>query len=189
MDLFLQIWGGSFYLLNKIFFATAEGKPEAVKRRMKLTGWVVYILGVPAWVIILISKNNFITAAIETGGVPSMFLGLLTVYYSDRPVNKALDRFASLSMYLFIIVGMSYSLYEYGGLTAFTQFLELGTVVGFLAGSYLLAKDNRNGWLFFMLMNSCVAVLMFVQDKNLLCIQQILSLCFVVFGYTKSARK
>jgi len=48
MDLVLQIWGGLFYLTNKICFALAEGKEKNSKRRLKIFGWIIYILGVPA---------------------------------------------------------------------------------------------------------------------------------------------
>ena len=48
MDIILQAWGGGFYLLNKIFLALAEGKNENTKRQLKIAGWIIYILGVPA---------------------------------------------------------------------------------------------------------------------------------------------
>ena len=50
-------------------------------------------------------------------------------------------------------------------------------------GFYLLAKHNRNGWLLFMLMNGSMAVLMFIQHKPILTAQQLVSLCFVAYGY------
>jgi len=183
MDTLLQVWGGIFYLLNKVFFAIAEGKSPERKRQFKILGWLVYIIGVPAWVIVLTIKHHYIIAAIEAGGVPSMFLGLSTVYYANKPVNRYLDKFATFSIYIFIIIGISFSIYTYGGLTALTQILEIGTLVGFLIGSYFLAKNNPYGWLFFMLMNSSVAILMYTQDKILLCIQQLLSLSFVIYGF------
>ena len=49
MDLVLQIWGGLFYLTNKICFALAEGTEKNRKRQLKIFGWIIYILGVPAW--------------------------------------------------------------------------------------------------------------------------------------------
>jgi hypothetical protein len=42
MDLILQIWGGGFYLFNKVFFAFAEGKIGSTKRRLKIIGWIIY---------------------------------------------------------------------------------------------------------------------------------------------------
>jgi len=36
MDLVLQIWGGLFYLTNKICFALAEGKEKNRKRQLKI---------------------------------------------------------------------------------------------------------------------------------------------------------
>ena len=58
MDLLVQIWAGSFYLLNKVFFSTAERAEPVLKRKLKAMGWIVYILGVPAWAIILIGNHN-----------------------------------------------------------------------------------------------------------------------------------
>ena len=57
-------------------------------------------------------------------------------------------------------------------------------MIGFLTGSYLLAKNNIYGWLFFMLMNGSMASLMLIQDKPFLSVQQLISLCFVIYGFT-----
>lgn len=188
MDIALQIWGGGSYLINKVFFAIAEGKDQNVKRKLKLYGWGVYIFGVPAWVIILLSEQNWIAASIEAGGVPSMLLGLYTVYKMSGCPTKVFDRVASFFTYGSITLGLSYSLLENGGITSISQILEFGVMVGFLLGSYLLAKNNRKGWLFFMLMNGSMATLMVMQLKPLLAVQQIVSLSFVVYGYRVSRR-
>ncbi len=186
MNIALQIWGGGCYLVNKIFFALAEGKSPHQKRRLKLFGWSIYILGVPAWVIILIGHQNWIAASIEAGGVPSMLLGLYTVYKRSRLPNKIFDRIASFFTYGSILLGIIYSFVDYGGITSVSQVLEMGVMIGFLLGSYLLAKNNRKGWLFFMLMNGSMAALMYTQHKPLLAIQQLASLSFVVYGFYAS---
>ena len=188
MDIIFQAWGGGFYLLNKICFALAETKPQRVKRQLRIYGWLVYILGVPAWVIILIGKNDWIAASIEAGGIPSMLFGLYTVYRDSEIPSKCFDRVASFFTYSFIIMGVSYSLFDYGGITSLSQVLEIGVMIGFLMGSYLLAKNNASGWLLFMLMNGSMALLMFIQDKPLLSIQQIVSLCFVIYGYRNALK-
>ncbi len=192
MSLFLQIWGGSFYLTNKILLALAESRPTKSKRLFKLAGWSIYILGVPAWVIILISKQNWIAASIEIGGVPSMFLGLYNVYNGKGSSAKVFDTIALSVTYVSLVIGVGYSMLEYGGLNSVTQLLELIVMIGFLLGSYFLAKNRSFGWLFFMLMNGSMATLMFIQNKPILSIQQLFSLCFVVYGYylaTKSKPK
>lgn len=187
-DLLLQLWGGGFYLLNKILFSVAEGREQGLKRRLKIAGWVIYLAGVPAWVIILIGKHNWIAASIESGGVPAMLFGLYNVFHSERRLNQVFDRFASLCTWAAIALGVGYSFYDYGGLSSLTQFLEIGVMVGFLLGSYLLAKSNHKGWLFFMLMNGSMATLMFVQAKPFLAGQQLVSLCFVIYGFIASLR-
>jgi hypothetical protein len=192
MNLFLQIWGGGFYLSNKILLAIAEGRPKKSKRLLKLAGWLIYILGVPAWVIILISKQNWIAASIEVGGVPSMLFGLYNVYKKKEVSSKRFDIIALSVTYASLALGVSYSMLEYGGINSITQLLEIGVMIGFLLGSYFLAKNRFFGWLLFMLMNGSMATLMFIQNKPILSIQQLFSLCFVIYGFTlaiKSQRK
>lgn len=188
MATFLEIWGGGFYLLNKILFALAEGKIQKTKRQFKIAGWMVYLTGVPAWVIILIGKHDWIAASIEAGGVPSMLFGLFTVYRNADPPNKIFDLVASLFTYGFLILGVCYSAYDYGGISSVSQVLEMGVMIGFLMGSYLLAKCNLIGWIFFMIMNGSMASLMLIQNKPLLSIQQLISLCFVIYGFAVSLR-
>ena len=188
MDLVLQAWGGGLYLLNKVFFALAEGRPEAAKRKLRIIGWTVYILGAPAWVIILVSKHDWIAASIEAGGVPAMLFGLLNVCQNNDSPNKTLDLITSLFTYAALLFGVGYSLYDYGGITSWTQILEIGVMIGFLIGTYLLAKKNSYGWLFFMLMNASMAALMFLQHNPLLSLQQLVSLCFVIYGFRVALR-
>jgi hypothetical protein len=183
MDLVLQIWGGLFYLTNKICFALAEGKEKNRKRQLKIIGWTIYILGVPAWVAILIIKHDWIAASIEAGGIPAMLFGLYNVYKNSEKPNSFFDIIASFFSYAFIIFGTSYSLYDYGGITSISQLLEIGVMIGFLLGSYHLAKNKAFGWLFFMIMNGSMGTLMIIQNKPILAIQQTVSLCVVVYGF------
>ena len=184
MNSVLQIWGGGLYLLNKILFAFAEGKGENDKRRFRIAGWVVYILGAPAWVIILISKHDWMAASVEAGGIPAMLFGLFNAYQNSETPNRVFDSIASFSTYTFCILGICYSLYDYEGIASSSQLLEMNVMIGFLVGSYLLAKKNSYGWLFFMLMNASMASLMLIQQKPILSVQQLVSLCFVIYGFT-----
>jgi hypothetical protein len=188
MDIILQAWGGAFYLLNKIFFALAEGKKQKARRQLKMAGWVIYLLGVPAWVIILVGKHDWIAASIEAGGVPSMLFGLFTVYQNAEAPNKIFDLTAAFFTYGFLIMGLCYSVYDYGGITSASQIFEMGVMVGFLIGSYLLAKSNLYGWIFFMLMNGSMGALMLIQQRPLLTVQQLLSFCFVIYGFAVSLK-
>ena len=188
MDLILQIWGGSFYLTNKICFAFAEDKNRYRKRRLKLFGWTIYILGVPAWVIILVLKHDWIAASIEAGGLPAMLFGLYNVYMNREAPNRILDIIASIFTYTFIVFGTGYSVHDYGGITSVSQMLEIGVMIGFLLGSYLLAKNKPYGWLYFMLMNASMGTLMLIQNKPVLALQQAVSLCFVIYGYVSASK-
>lgn len=122
------------------------------------------------------------------GGIPAMLFGLINAYQGTAVPNRAFDRIVSLFTYAFLVLGISYSLYDYGGLTSVSQLLEVGVVVGFLLGSYLLAKKNPYGWLFFMLMNISTASLMLLQHKPLLAGQQFVSLGFVCYGFLQAQK-
>lgn len=186
MDLLLQIWGGGCYLANKILFSVSESQNDLIRRRLKIVGWLIYILGVPAWVIILVSHNDWIAASIEAGGVPAMLLGLYNTIHNHQKQSQVFNRIVSLCTYFSLAFGLSLSIYHYGGIASVTQILEVGVMLGFLLGSYFLAKGNINGWLFFMLMNISMTSLMFIQEKPVLMAQQLLSLCFVFYGFIKS---
>jgi hypothetical protein len=91
MDLILQIWDGSFYLANKVLFSFAEGRKGSSKRSLKIAGGMIYVLGVPAWVIVLIGKHNWIAASIEAGGFPAMLFGLFNAFKDTESINRKFD--------------------------------------------------------------------------------------------------
>lgn len=188
MDLILQIWGGGFYLVNKILFALSQSKQEQLKKKLLISGWIIYILGVPAWVIILVGQQDWIAASIEAGGIPAMLLGLYNTYHDHKKSHRLFNRCVSFSTYGFLAFGLFYSFKLHGGISSVTQIFEIGVMLGFLLGSYYMAKNSPNGWLFFMLMNLSMASLMFMQEKPILMAQQLLSFCFVVYGFNKTNR-
>ena len=187
IDLLLQIWGGAGYLLAKILLAAAEGASDG--RKWRIAGWFSYLIGIPAWVILLVSKNSWIVAAIDLGSIPSMILGIVSAWKKGAKVNKAFDMFVKFFTFFMIMAGISYSIYFFHGITTFSQVLEILITFGFLLGSYLLAKKNPAGWLLFALMCICMGALMFLQGKFLLIFQQGVSLVVVIIGYVKATKK
>jgi len=188
MDLILQIWAGGFYLINKVLFAFAEGKSNDVKRNIKIKAWIIYILGVPAWVAILVAHQNWIAASIEAGAIPAMLLGLYNTYHNNKKHNKWFNRIVAWCTYTSLAFGVIYSVLTHGGIVSISQLLEVGVMMGFLLGSFAIAKNNPVGWLFFILMNLSMASLMLLQDKPILMAQQLLSLLFVVYALIQSRR-
>ena len=186
MDIFLQVWGGVCYLLNKIFLSRAEGVTDGTAWR--IGGWVIYLVGLPAWVIILIIEHNWMAAAVEAGGAPAMVLGVVIAIKGLEHAPKVLRRIAELFAYGLLAAGTLYSLYDYGGLTTLSQLLEIGVMAGFLIGTCLLAKRRPTGWVWFMLMNISMGILMTIQAKPILAAEQVISLCFVIRGFIRSKR-
>jgi hypothetical protein len=184
MDLVFQVIGGLFYLLNKVFFSLSERArrraDSAQARSWRIAAWVVYLVGLPPWVILFIQRHNWIAASVEAAGLPAMVLGLvMAARGQDYQPPRWLDRLALAG----ILVGFAYSLYDFGGLTALTQWLEIGLVVGFLVGTYQLAMDRVSGYLWYVLMHLCCAFLMQLQGLHWLFAQQAISLLFIADAY------
>jgi len=181
----LQVWAGVFYLLNKVFFSLAEVSGEKWERRWRLCSWVVYAIGLPGWLIIFASERNWIFAAVEASEAPTMVMGFLIAFRRAGRPPKWLDYLSLLG----VIFGLSFSLYDFGGMTEVKQFLEIAGAIGYLVGTYLLAKKKSVGYPWFMLMNSSNAVLMYIQDYPWLTVQQVASLFFVLLAYLIQRRK
>ncbi|MGD9419258.1 MAG: hypothetical protein Q7R22_009955 [Verrucomicrobiota bacterium JB025] len=188
MDLVLQIWGGSCYLVNKILFAFG-GKSGRRARSYQIAAWSIYIAGVPAWVIILVGHHHWIAASVEAGGLPSMLLGLYHAVKGDRVRHRAIGILVAFLTYASLVFGAACTFMTSGGVFGVTHILEIGVMLGFLLGSYQMAKGSNWGWYFFMLMNVSMATLMFLQMKPILMVQQLLSLAFVVIGFSRSLGK
>lgn len=184
-NMFLQLWGSLFYLLNKIFFSISERRQdESSHKKYLILAWVVYLIALPAWVIVFMLKNNWIAAAVEAGAAPSMFAGLWIACFGYGKASVWLDYFSFLAT----TVGLGLSLYSFHGITTFNQIMELGIAAGFLIGTYQLAKKNPQGYLWFILGNICCAELMYREGLWVLMMQQIISLIFVVDAFIINRR-
>jgi hypothetical protein len=73
METFLQIWGGVGYFFAKVLLVRAEFVADG--RKLRLSGWSLYLLGLPAWVILLVSKQKNIKDAKCKNDNPGSFCG------------------------------------------------------------------------------------------------------------------
>ena len=172
----LQIWGGLFYLLNKIFFSRMErSRDTRIKQMWRSRSWCVYLAGLPAWIIVFVMEHNWIAAAVESGGAPAMISGLIAAHKGRGKEPGWLDGLARLT----IGAGLLLSVLEFGGIRTLSQFLELGIAAGFLMGTYMAAKQRIQGYGWLMLGNVTCAALMGIQGYYVLMGQQMVSLVFV----------
>ncbi|MCG8684628.1 MAG: hypothetical protein MI892_07120 [Desulfobacterales bacterium] len=182
IDLLLQIWGGMFYLLNKLFFNKAERSDNIeYQQKWRLWAWSFYLTGLPAWIFIFISERNWIAAAVESSGVPAMLIGLSAAWKGRTQIHGYgwLDHIAKLM----VCVGLGLSFYDFGGLVTLNQLMELGIAVGFLMGTYFLAKEKAQGYFWLMVGNLSAALLMMRQGYYLLMVQQFFSFSVVIDAY------
>ncbi|MBI2985093.1 MAG: hypothetical protein HYY50_05750 [Candidatus Kerfeldbacteria bacterium] len=187
----LQLLGGGLYLLNKIFLSVSErirhrGR-QTKARRWRVASWIVYLAGLGPIVAMFILKRNWIAASVEASGAPSMILGLVTALRTGE--IKRAPRWLDVLALIFIVLGFTISIREFGGLTLLTQWLEVGLVTGFLIGTYQLAKEHKTGYLWFVLMHVSCGWLMWVEDLRLMFWQQVVSLGFIADAYMTTQRK
>ncbi|MBI5135129.1 nicotinamide mononucleotide transporter [Candidatus Uhrbacteria bacterium] len=188
MNEILQLLAGGFYLLNKIFLWRAECSTELVRyRQWRIWAWSVYMVGLPPCVWLFLRKDNWIAASVEAAGLPAMVLGLILALRGRDPRHlppwvTAIDRVALLC----IPFGFWKSIQRHGGLHTLAQGLEVALVVGFLVGTYLLAKEIAQGYLWFVLMHVACGWLMAIQQLPLMVVQQVVSLIFIVAAYRRT---
>jgi|GEM_PF-6964096 len=78
MDLILQIWGGSFYLTNKICFALAEDKNKSRKRQLKIAGWLFFMIMNGSMGTLMIIQNKPILAIQQAVSLCFVVYGFMT---------------------------------------------------------------------------------------------------------------
>jgi hypothetical protein len=167
-------------------FSQAERSQTIHDRKMwRIRSWVVYLTGLPAWVVVFISEHNWIAAGVESGGAPAMLTGLIIALRGHGKEPKWLDGIAKLS----VLVGLTLSAVEFGGIKYASQILELGITAGFLMGTYEMAKDKAQGYLWLMLGNVSCASLMGMEGFHVLMTQQIVSLGFVIDAFRVRRQK
>jgi hypothetical protein len=179
------MWGGCFYLLAKIVLSRAVEKGQNKKRAF---GWSFYLLGIPAWVVLLATRHSWIALAVEAGGAPTMIVGIFANTKKVEQIPKIVNFLIKILVGLLIVLGVVYSVYDFGGITSISQILELGVTTGYLVGIYLLANKDRRGWLCFVLMNVSMGILTAMQGRWVVCILQAISLYFVISGFRKAKK-
>ncbi|MDR2730490.1 MAG: multidrug transporter [Treponema sp.] len=181
MEIFLQWWGGTGYLLSKIFIVRAEFLENG--RNWRLIGWITYLSALPAWVVLLACRQDWIASAVETAGIPSIILGIVITWKQNNNPNKYIDWSIRIFTGIMILLGLLSSIYTFGGIKTFSQVLEIIIIFGYLVSNYLLARRSPFAWLMFMAGLISMSILMYIQNKPILCIQQLVSLIPVIIGF------
>lgn len=178
-ELELAVVGGGLYLTNKALLNVME-------RRRRLTSaepfwfwrrwaWSIYLMGLPPIVAVFLTKDNWVFAAIEVGGVPAMLCGLVTAMKRRDP-PRWLHWIANCGL----LIGICLSLGNLGLSRPVTQGLETLGGIGFLVGTIMLAKDKEKGYWWFLLMGVATGTLFYVQGDYVLAAMQAVSICVVL---------
>lgn len=172
----LSLWGGGFYLLNKVFLNLMErARPNNVQAYwlFRQFAWIVYLIGLPFIVFMFFREKNWIFGMIELGGAPAMAYGILAAF-SKKKGPAWLDHLALAA----IPVGLVLSFLNFREARTFA--LEVLGSAGFLVGTYLLSKDRKGGYWWFTLMNLATGWLLYIENYPLFVPQQIFSVLLVL---------
>ena len=96
---------------------------------------------------------------VEAAGIPAIFLGLFGAIYGlekERPWLKIVS-------YVAAAIGVAASVADRGVPNSLAQLMELGSVVGFVVGTCLLARERISGYFWYLSMNASMGWLMFEQ--------------------------
>jgi hypothetical protein len=146
--------------------------------------WATYLVGLPPVVAIFAVEQNWLFAAIEVGGAPAMMCGLVAAFSRKDP-PAWLDQLALIA----IPIGIIASLWNLGLSKPLAQGLEVAGSIGFLVGTYLLAKDREEGYRWFLVMNLATGILLGMQGYYLFVPQQILSIILIADAHRVRKRK
>ncbi len=183
LDTVLQIAGGSFYLLAKVgFFFSELPRLKLKKDRLMLLAWLSYCLGLPFIIVLFAVSRNWIAVFLEAAAGPAMILGVINSWKSQSRSYEWIDWFVRLM----IPLGVALSFVDNHGIRTINQVLEIAMVIGFLAGTWFLARRHNTGYLWFLLMNGSCALLMYRQHRTVMVVQQIISALFVLGAYIGS---
>lgn len=183
----LQIWGGAGYFLARFLLFRAEFVKN--DRALRLAGWIIYLLALPAWAVLLAGSKNWIACAIEIAVIPVILLGIVCAARQNYRPNRIIDRIIKLFACVMITAGIACSVYTFKGVKTVSQILELTLIFGYLAGNYLLAQRNPFAYLMFMLRPVCMGLLMYVEAKPLLSLQQAISLAPALLSFIRVMKK
>jgi hypothetical protein len=159
MQLFLQAWGGMLFLISKALFWSSERASTEVLWRRRRM-W--------AWSCYLIGITPW-----------------LIIFWQNHnwiAMGIEISGIPSLVLGLFLAIkGRKSNIPRW--------FDSLALALGFLYGTYRLAKDQIDGYYGYMVMNVANACLMGIQDKDLLMAQQIVSFLIVCAAYLTKRNK
>lgn len=186
----LQIFAGGFYFLNKVFLLLVYLVPNKRIKTTNILASIVYPFGLPFWIIIFYLEKDFIALSLELGGLFSMILSIRTSTKGKDNKTVLYEKICLYITFFFLVFGTFSSLYTHSGITSFTQVLEIFIVVGFLVGTYKMARQSSEVYYWFSFMNLSCATLMLIQENPILFGFQICSLiCMVTGAYLSRKNK
>lgn len=180
----LQIIGGVLYTVAKLGFSLSERAKRVGNskkdRNCRILAWVLTICGLPPFLWLFVLQRNWIALGVEVSGVPSMIIGILIAW---RGLEWKKPKWLAWLAYACMVGGFWYSLYDFKGVTDVRQVVETSMVVAYLVGTWLVAHQNRKGYLWYVLMHVSMALLCRLQGWWWLVAQQLLSIVFVIDAY------
>ncbi len=199
--LVLEILGSLMFLFHKTILFLCERKEHQLAKNgtqhfhagWRFIAWQGFLIGLPAWLIIFVMKENWIALSVEGLGLLSVFLCMYGLWhhgkYEQSHQVATWDRRLFWASVVSAIIGLSISLWHIGVFTRFTQAVEVSLVGAYLAGTILLSRKNALGYLCYAVMNGSNLVLMGLQDRYIMAGQQGISAAIMIATFFFALRK
>ncbi|MBI5414286.1 hypothetical protein HZA38_02110 [Candidatus Peregrinibacteria bacterium] len=175
-----EILGGFLYFLSKVFLSYVG---ESDKKKIRI-GWIVYLLGVPSWVIILWHYQSYIFCGTELAGGIVIFRGLISSFQEKKKTE-----FDSIDIGICVLVFLItlWHTVQTVGFESIVPYLEVIIAVGFPLGGYLRRKENIFCWYAFTAMHLAAMPILWEKGRMLLWTLQALSVFFALRGVKNMA--
>lgn len=175
----IEIIGATVYLANKFCFLLKEyhetyGSAEKARVYHKAS-WYTVAMGLPFVTAVLISEKDWIFGLFELAVLPAIVVALMRA----RSGGLTEPSWTMTLIYISSVCGALISRYDLGTITSLHQLLEIASVSTFLIGTHLLAREQRIGYMFYILMHLAAGSLLFLQHHFWFAAQQVASIVAV----------
>lgn len=182
--------GPLLYLAAKCilpFAKTGDPEEEGVSEGdvVEKSGLIVYVLGVPFWLYMLIAKENWIFTGAEAVGGILLVYGILKAF-GILPRKTKFDHWGfALCGAVFGFTALWTVLYE--DISQFRPWAEMVIAVSFGAATYYFGRKERvKGWWGYFFMHMAAADVCFLNEQYVAAALQGASMIFAIVGIFRS---
>lgn len=177
----LEILGSVCYLANKGLLVISEKNV-----RLRRAAWIVYMMGVPAFTVLLYLKEAYVLSTLE------LMSGLVAAYLLCRTFGKLLEVMWLTGV--LIICGLAFGItglanFNVHGFDETMPYIEGLGALFFLAGTLFHGfKKPLRGWIAYLVVHICSCGVMYLSALYVGAGVQVISAGFALWGIHKAIK-